>query len=112
MASSDDARGASQSLNKTITEIMEFLGDDGQRAAPGTLRPFLHEKVADLAEKWLKRGFKRGCIEAKREFDVHGSFPKQITYKGNRELFTGHDRAVKLSWKSKKVVKPSAKKGK
>jgi hypothetical protein len=86
---------------------MEFLEDDSQRVAAGKLRPFLHEKLADLAEKWLKRGFKRGCIEVEREFKMEGSFPVSVRYEGSRELFTGHDRPVRLSWKSKKATKGS-----
>jgi hypothetical protein len=110
--SKEHAKGASKSLNLTITEIMEFLGDEDQRTAPGTLRPFLHSKLADLAEKWLKRGFRRGCIEAERDFGELGAFPQTVRYKGKRELFTGQDRAVELNWKSKKATKKPSKKGK
>ena len=107
MSKRDHAAGASKSLNKTITEIMTFLGDDGDRT--GKLRPLLHEKLANLAEKWLKRGFRRGCIEARKEFRKSGSFPDKVVYDGVRELFAGQERQTKLSWK-RKAIKAKAKK--
>ena len=58
MTTRERVEGRSESLNKTITELMEFLNDNADR--PGgwgaKLRPFLHEKLADLAEYWYKRG--------------------------------------------------------
>jgi len=53
MAKRDHAAGAAKSLNKTISEIMEHMGDDGPRPNAG-LREFVREMVGDLAESWFK----------------------------------------------------------
>ena len=70
MTTRERVEGRSESLNKTITEVMELLDDNADR--PGgwgaKLRPFLHEKLADLAEYWYKRGVHRGHIESHKEF--------------------------------------------
>jgi len=46
------AGGASASLHTTITEIREFLKDKGYRPNRD-LRPFLHEKLADLVQWFI-----------------------------------------------------------
>jgi hypothetical protein len=97
MAQNDHAKGASKSLNKTITEIETFLKSKSQHPGPGQqLRPFLHEALADLAEKWLKRGFNRGHKESRRLFFAENKVPVTLRYKGYRELFTGRKRRVRL----------------
>jgi hypothetical protein len=95
------AEGASKSLNKTIDEIEAFLQGSSVAMPAGTLRPFLHTKLADLAEKWLKRGFKRGCIQSQKKFRELGQFPKAVTYDATRELFAGQHRQINLNWKAK-----------
>lgn len=101
----DHAAGASKSLRKTVNEIEVFVQSGRERMPEEKLRDFLHEHLADLAEKWLKRGFKRGCIEARRKFKADGKFPEKVRYNGDRELFTGRDRNVRLTWKAKKTAK-------
>lgn len=81
--------GASKSLNKTIAELEEFVQAGRERLPDEKLREVLHEHLADLAEKWFERGFKRGCVEARRGYRAEGSFPTRVKYNGNRELFTG-----------------------
>lgn len=86
-------RGRSDSLNKTITEVMTFLKDDGER--PGgrgaRLRHFLHEKLADFAEYWYKRGVRRGHMECHKELEATGTLSTELRYKGNREFFEGRN---------------------
>src|SRR5438445_9472123 len=90
------AKGASRSLETTINEIVEFLQQERGRRH-GKLRPFLHEKLADLAEKWLKRGFNRGHQESYSSFKKKKPFPRVIHYEGYRELFTDQHRRVQLT---------------
>lgn len=85
---------ASASLNKTITEIMEFLEDDGDRPS-ADFRPFLREKIADLGEHWFKRGFRRGHIESQKHFRETGEVPDKLRYSGDREFFNGESRTVR-----------------
>jgi hypothetical protein len=107
----DNGAGASRSLNKTISEIMTFLEDDEARPKPakGVLRPFLQKKIGDLAEYWFKRGVRRGCIEAERQYHDLGTFPQKVIYYKTRELFTGQKRKVRLMWKTKVSSVSSAK---
>jgi hypothetical protein len=100
MVKSESAAGASKSLNQTISEIKRFLGQPpGGRGAK--LRVFLHEKLADLAEKWYKKGFKRGHIESRKAFRESGAVPKPLRYKGSRELFAGQRRRLEVRSKIK-----------
>ena len=104
MATKERIEGRSESLNKTISEVMEFLGDGADR--PGgfgaKLRPFLHEKLADLAEHWYKRGVRRGHIECHKEFKATGSLPRKLRYTGKRELFAGQNRSLRVSSRIKR----------
>ena len=47
----DFAAGAASALNRSITEIMKHLADDGSRPH-GALRKLLDEKLADLCQRW------------------------------------------------------------
>lgn len=99
MVSRDLVRGRSESLNKTISEIMKFLGDDAERPG-GTgvdLRDFLHEKLADLAEYWYKRGVRRGHMESHKQFKATGTLSAKLRYKGKREFFEGQERRVRVT---------------
>ncbi len=99
MATLERIEGRSDSLNATITEVMEFLDDKAHR--PGgwgaRLRPFLHGKLADLAEYWYKRGVRRGHIECHKEFKTTGSLSRRLRYTGQREFFTGQERSVRIT---------------
>lgn len=91
----DHARGASKSLNRTITEIMTFLGDDSER--PGRdLRAFLHARVGDLAEHWYRKGFKRGHTESHAADARRGNVPNKLTYECSRTLWLGQKRKLIL----------------
>jgi len=104
MATRERIEGRSDSLNATITEVMDFLGDEGNR--PGgwgaKLRPFLHKKLADLAEYWYKRGVRRGHMECHKEFKTTGSLSRRLRYIGEREFFTGQERSVRVTSKIKR----------
>ena len=101
--SKDSTSGASASLNQTISEIMDFLGDQGRR--PGgrgaKLREFLHEKLADLALKRYKRGFRRGHMESHKKFVETGAFPDELSYVCEREFFKNQKRKVHVTSKLK-----------
>lgn len=102
----DSTGGASASLNRTISEIMAFLGDQGRR--PGgkgaKLREFLHEKLADLALKRYRRGFRRGHMESHKKFVETGVFPSELSYICEREFFKNQKREVHVT--SKIATKP------
>lgn len=97
MARSDRIKGCSQAINKTITEITDFLDDDSPR--PGgrgsNLREFLREKLADLAEYWYRRGYTRGHTESHKASAAKGKVPSKLVYKGKREFFEGQKRRVR-----------------
>ena len=99
------AKGASKSLNKTITEIMEHLGDEGARPPKG-LRGFLREKIGDLSERWFKKGFNRGHIESYREFGANQEVPRTLRYECTRKLSPGQNREIAL----KSIIKNPSKK--
>lgn len=103
MVGQDFVRGCSKSLYKTINGIMTFLGDDAKRpGGKGTnLRDFLHEKLADLAEHWYKRGLRRGHMESYKEFKAKGAVPAKFRYKSTREFFKGQKRQVRVTSKIK-----------
>ncbi len=87
--------GASKSLNKTITELMAHLGDDGDRPK-GNLRNILREKIGDLAESWFRKGFNRGHKEAHRHYEEQGQVPTTLKTKAKRTLAPTQRRKVKL----------------
>lgn len=104
MANMDDfTRGASKSLNLTITEIMEFLEDNAKR--PGgigaDLRAFLHERIADFGEHWYKRGIRRGHMETYKKWKETGRVSKTFRFKTGREFFEGQTRRVRVTSKIK-----------
>lgn len=108
MAKKGFAAGASASLNKTITAVMEFLDDEGRRPSK-QFRAFLHKKLADSNEKWFRRGFNRGHKESLARFLSGGKVPSKLTYEGIRTLFVGHKRKVKLKSRIAAAVKPKKK---
>ena len=99
MTSTDLAQGRAEALNKTITEIMDFLGDDEKR--PGgfraKLRPYLHEKLGDLAEHWYRRGVRRGRIESFKEWKKTGKLSKKFRFERTRKFFEGQERRTRLT---------------
>lgn len=95
------AKGASKSLNKTIKEIMEFLGQKKKHQPRKGLRPFLREKLADLAEKRYRRGFRRGHMESHKKFVETGAFPSELSYVCEREFFKNQTREVHVTSKIK-----------
>lgn len=89
------AAGASSSLNKTITEIVDFL-DIERPMTEGQLRDALHEALADLAESWYRRGFVRGHRVCHEYYTDRGKFPRVARYEGERLLFIDNQRTIKL----------------
>jgi len=109
--SKEQAAGAAQSLNKTITEIMEYLRDEKDRPNR-KLRKFLREKIADSNLLWYGKGFNRGHRESFRIFHEDGQVPRTIQYECERELFTDLKREIILESTIEKAapVKPKIKK--
>lgn len=99
MGSADLSQGRSEALNKTISEIMKFLGDNAKRPG-GTgadLRGFLREKLADLGEYWYKRGVRRGRMESYNEWKATGKLSRRFRCKGMREFFDGDYRHFRVT---------------
>ena len=107
MSSSDLATGRAEALNKTITQIMKFLKDNGDRpGGPGArLRPFLYEKVGDLAERWYKRGVRRGHIQSYEQFKETGRLSRRLLYETEREFFHGQNRQVSVTSRIKRKTR-------
>lgn len=74
-------RGASASLNKTISELDSIL-DGLELSASGKLREQLRIKLLavlnETAEDWLKHGFRGGHNLAAKHFARTGEFPRLI----------------------------------
>lgn len=87
--------GASKANNRTITEIMEFLGKDGRRPR-AQQRAFLRKMLADLGKHWYKRGFNRGHRQSLNQFQELGRVRSKLSYKGEREFFSGQTRRVRI----------------
>src|SRR5947209_3227748 len=94
MGNRDLIRGRSESLNKSISELIQFLGDHGKRSAGlgVDLRGIHHEKLAEFAKYWYKRGVRRGHMESHKEFKATGTLSARLRYKGKREFFEGQER--------------------
>lgn len=90
----DFAAGASASLNKTITALQTFLGDDDDRPERG-LRDYLFAQLGDLAAKWYRHGFNRGHRETIKQ-TRHGRTPRTLRYDATREFFLGTKKTVHL----------------
>lgn len=99
MASHDLVKGRSQSLNKSIKELMKFLGDNSKspRGFGVDLRAILHEKLADFARYWWQRGVRRGHMESYKVFKATGKLPAKLRYKGDREFFEGQEQRVRVT---------------
>jgi hypothetical protein len=100
MVRQDFVQGCSMSLNKTISELMTFLGD-GTARPRGQLRGFLNEKLADFAKHWYTRGVKRGHRKSYKEFKATGAVPARLPYKGTRKLFGDKERQLRFTSKIK-----------
>ena len=98
------AAGASKSLNKTITEVMKFLGDEAERPAKG-LRAFLHDRMGDLAEHWYRKGFNRGHRESYEAFKSEGKVPARLNVEKMRNLSPNQERQVSLKSRIKKKAR-------
>ena len=110
MSKQDHKIGASKSLQKTISEIGNFIESDIERQPDEKLREFLHKKIAELSAYWFERGFLRGCIECEKAFDQIGSFPKKVAYAKSREVFTDQEQIIDVQWKAKSTRAAKVKK--
>jgi hypothetical protein len=88
--------GASASLNKTITELMEYM--DNTEARPSAdFRNFMHEKIADIAEWWAQEGFYWGHGMAYWQSFKQDEVPATLIVDyGKAQLAPGCEREVTL----------------
>lgn len=95
-------RGASASLNKTISEIEAMLADEKVEKG-GKLRKKLREKLKEMLEDnamdWLQHGFKGGHAVAARDFAESQTFPRDIEVTVTRQF-----PLRKVSKKSKELT--------
>ena len=94
--SNDYIEGASASLRATISEIEKFLAGN-QLPPTKNLRRKLRVSIEDLAKKWFRRGFRRGCIEMHKA----GKLRKELRYDANRDFYSGKKIPVTVKWKAK-----------
>ncbi|SDG06603.1 MULTISPECIES: hypothetical protein [unclassified Duganella] len=82
-------RGASASLNKTISEIESILAGEKIEKS-GKLRKKLREKLKEMLEEvamdWVKHGFKGGHAVAARDFVETQAFPRNIEITVTRQF--------------------------
>jgi hypothetical protein len=90
--------GASASLNLSAKELDDFLNGVGGAPAMGNLRSKYRSVLEEFAEHWFHRGFRRGCMETSRNWKSTGKFPRKVTYRAQRNLFSGQRTPVTLSW--------------
>lgn len=94
------AAGASASLNKSITALMDFLHENGKRPS-GRLRPALEKLLAQLAKKWYRKGFNRGHRESAEQ--TKGTrVPTMLHFDATREFFTDNRSSVRLKSRLKR----------
>jgi hypothetical protein len=94
--------GSSQSLTKTIRELNEFL-DNNENLPISKKREFMYEKIADIAEKSLKLGFRRGHLNTLKKFRKTGKMPESLSVTRKEVLLApGQKRNVKLRSKLSK----------
>ena len=95
-------RGASASLNKSISEIEDLLAGE-TIGKSGKLRKKLREKLnemlEDIAMDWLRHEFKGGHVVAARDFAESQTFPRNIDVTVTRQF-----PLRKVSKKSKKLI--------
>jgi len=96
------AKGASKSLKLSAKELNDFLAGLGVSPATSDLRMKYRSILSKFGAFWLRRGFRRGCIETHRVWKDSGKFPKKVTYDARRDFFDGRKRPVKVSWKRPK----------
>ena len=94
--STERKAGASASLNKTITEIVQFIGKDDERPKGEKLRSILHQKIGDLAQMWYRRGFRRGHIESYKHFKASDAVPGKLDFECRRNLSPSQERDIVL----------------
>lgn len=99
------AAGASASLNKTITAMMNFLEDDGKRPSRN-FRGFLYRKIADANEYWYRRGFNRGHRESFACLRDTGKIPNVLKYECTREFFTNRKRDIEMNSRLRRRRRP------
>lgn len=78
MARDERIAGASESLNRTISDLMEYMEDQSSRPN-AELRQFMYDKVADLAEWWANEGFYWGHGTACQKCAELGEVPATLT---------------------------------
>ncbi len=103
------AAGASASLKKTIRRTQNTTGRR-QKIPTRGLRRVSEQALADLSEKMYRRGFKRGHMEARQEFERTGTVPSRLDYKSSRlrQFYLGNSRPVKVSSKLTRETKRRA----
>jgi agmatine/peptidylarginine deiminase len=108
---SDGGKESGRSLNKTITEILEFMERKEKRpaATSGELRNFMKEKMGDLCVLWYKRGFNRGHTESHSAFLSTKTVPSKLEYTAVRTFYRDQKRQVPLSSKVRPAKNPTRK---
>jgi hypothetical protein len=98
-----DGREATKSLNKTITDVMAHLNDNGWRPGrdDGGYRQFLYEKIRFLAERSYKKGFNRGHRVSYAECVETGSVPTTLNYESKKKKKLSPGKAKHIWAKSK-----------
>ena len=82
----DDVVGASKSLNKTISELTDYMNDDHCEVT-SELRAKMYAKIAEISLYWMQYGFESGHRRANTLYKKNGTFPKEITRNFSDLLF-------------------------
>jgi hypothetical protein len=83
----DFARGASSSLNRSITELRRFVGRSSLAGAYGnSLRDTLDALIWEVGRKGFEAGYRAAHDQCACSIEDSGLFPIEITYNGKPRL--------------------------
>ena len=84
------------------TELEDYLDNRVRPAAAGQLRQDLHDRIAEFAIHWFRRGFGRGCKETHAAYVRTRTFPRTVSYEAARTFYASGKRPVKMRWAASK----------
>jgi hypothetical protein len=74
------AEAASKVYKLVGSDIRAFLESNPPKSRPRPLRSDLWDDIADLCERWYRRGCRRGFMETRDHHKKTGKMPKGLQY--------------------------------
>ncbi|MBU6207955.1 MAG: hypothetical protein KGQ42_09740, partial [Alphaproteobacteria bacterium] len=93
----NNAEGSSKSLNKTISELIDYMNDDGVEI-DSVLRVKMYYRFAEISRWWAEEGFKIGVRETLNTLGIQEITSPSISYDfGDALLAPGVRQKLPLS---------------